>query len=695
MLEEMPSAAQLSRLLDLGADAGAAEESEESSTPPGQSFRRGKSRVYHASEWPAEQQDECLWSPGACGPGGQGSPQQGPRGWQLVVSGHAGPPSHKSQDSGFSDSESEASPLELKPLPRARGSPTPGTPLQCSTPKTARGTLRARLVNRKSSDKVKSKRPGEETTLAPVNPALDLLLTTRIVGSEVCRDPVEQWLQETRYRVEAECTTTLQGKAIASRLGGACSRVVGARDAVRALQQQAHVISAEFARLCQHMELERLESCPDLADSLITHVDAFVRGYQSHQAACADEVRPSEEQERLAREEATLVAACNRLVATCACSGPPSKEQLALDVAALGHSFTRLVDRVLSHEIKALVSLIEQSSPSELELRSALASIAALGLEGSHLCKLIAKCGAVRALLAVCLDATKPNLRVAALRTLAIVCSEVEAVRHLDQDGGVEILADILAENQRSEEERAEAASVLTQASTLGVDGSLTIESLPDHLDSLVTSLSRMASETRKGESLLLALATLTNLSFLEPRQCVMLLVQKDAANQLLAAVRSGVSSSLFVQEQAATLLANMAAVPEARAELAESGRAVVALLCFLQIRSSPLQRSAEISAAERVQQKSAIALSRLCSSQTVAQQIVELQGAERLVRLCKDEKERNHSDAVLVACLSALRKIASHCGPEVIEKLGAEELVAPRLLDSFLLYSSRQESYV
>jgi len=73
----------------------------------------------------------------------------------------------------------------------------------------------------------------------------------RIVGSDVCRDPVERWLQETRSRVDAECMTTLQGKAIASRLGSACSRVVGARDAVRALQQRAHVISAEFAKLCQ------------------------------------------------------------------------------------------------------------------------------------------------------------------------------------------------------------------------------------------------------------------------------------------------------------------------------------------------------------------------------------------------------------------------------------------------------------
>jgi Protein inscuteable C-terminal len=180
------------------------------------------------------------------------------------------------------------------------------------------------------------------------------------------------------------------------------------------------------------MELDRLDSCPPLAQSLINHVHEFVRGYQSHHALSQAEEQRPEDQERLSREEASLVAACDRLSATCV-ETAPAKEQLALDVASLGHSFTRLVDRVLGLEIKGLVWVLEQSSPAEIDLRSALSSIAALGLEGSHLCKLIVKCGAVRALLAVCLDATKPNLRIASLRTLAIVCGEVEAVRHLDQ----------------------------------------------------------------------------------------------------------------------------------------------------------------------------------------------------------------------------------------------------------------------
>jgi len=52
-------------------------------------------------------------------------------------------------------------------------------------------------------------------------------------------------------------------------------------------------------------------------------------------------------------------------------------------------------------------------------------------------------------------------------------------------------------------------------------------------------------------------------------------------------------------------------------------------------------------------------------------------------------------SDGVLVACLAAVRKIASVVGPERFETLDAAELVEPRLLDSFLIFSSKNESFV
>ena len=96
----------------------------------------------------------------------------------------------------------------------------------------------------------------------------------------------------------------------------------------------------------------------------------------------------------------------------------------------------------------------------------------------------------------------------------------------------------------------------------------------------------------------------------MEPRTVWPLLEHCTAGKLLQAVKKKGPKVSVFLQEQAATLIANMAAVPESRPHLADQ-RAVVALLCFLQIRHSPLQRAPEIAAAERVQQKSAIALSR------------------------------------------------------------------------------------
>ena len=66
----------------------------------------------------------------------------------------------------------------------------------------------------------------------------------------------------------------------------------------------------------------------------------------------------------------------------------------------------------------------------------------------------------------------------------------------------------------------------------------------------------------------------------------------------------------------------------------------------------------AEILAAERVQKKSAIALSRLCNDPIVCRDLIRLGGADRLVELCKNQEKRNHSDAILVACLAVLRRL-------------------------------------
>lgn len=42
----------------------------------------------------------------------------------------------------------------------------------------------------------------------------------------------------------------------------------------------------------------------------------------------------------------------------------------------------------------------------------------------------------------------------------------------------------------------------------------------------------------------------------------------------------------------------------------------------------------------------------RLCTNAEISKQVVELQGVNQLVRLCKEERERNFNDDILVACL-------------------------------------------
>ena len=74
---------------------------------------------------------------------------------------------------------------------------------------------------------------------------------------------------------------------------------------------------------------------------------------------------------------------------------------------------------------------------------------------------------------------------------------------------------------------------------------------------------------------------------------------------------------------------------------------------------------------------------------------MVRLDGLTRLVELCKDDAARVRSDGVLVSCLAAVRKIAAACGRGLFEELDAAELVEPRLLDSFLIFSSKNESFV
>ncbi|XP_042873245.1 protein inscuteable homolog [Penaeus japonicus] len=494
---------------------------------------------------------------------------------------------------------------------------------------------------------------------------------------------------------EAECMNTLQSKSVPGESGRRGHSFPSTRDAVRAIQRRAHAVSTEFARLCQRLEWLELDQVPVLAKSLVCHINTFLKDYTTQWTSAEPDFQP---QSSLGRQSKVIEQICQRLTDVCSddhaleADEQDTTRQVVQVVTALGHAFTKLVDLMLSREIKVVVAALEEPR-SEKEVSSAVSHLTALGVDGGHICRLIARLGGVRALLSLCLEPRLRQVRVASLRALATVCCVVEGIVELEKAGGVEVVAEVLCDEECPEEERSEAAGVLAQVTSPWVEDNHRLAGLHDNMDAIVAALTGLARSTETPETFLLASAALANLTFLDS-DFVDAMVSAGTARVLLRAARGCLALSIFTKDQIATVLANLAGSRGAAEEVVAGG-GVSVLLSLLNTRPAPSHRLPEVATAERVQQKSAIALSRLCVRAEVAREVVERGGAKRLVRLCKDEDERNHSDAVLVACLAALRKMASALGPEELREMGAAELVEPRLLDSFLIYSSRQESFV
>jgi hypothetical protein len=215
----------------------------------------------------------------------------------------------------------------------------------------------------------------------------------------------------------------------------------------------------------------------------------------------------------------------------------------------------------------------------------------------------------------------------------------------------------------------------------------------------LFSGLSRMNGGE---ETFLLVTAALANLTFMSPLAAAAM-KRCGTPEALVKAVRRSPLTTLFAKDQVVTVLANMAANANCRHDI-EAIDGVGFLLSMLDTKMTHVQmgRQAEIAAAERVQKKSAIALSRLCNSTKVCRDLIRLNGVDRLVELSRNPSERNYSDAVLVSCLAVLRRLNSNLeeghGSDfgvILQQLKAADLVKTNLVDSFIEYSSKQESYV
>ncbi|XP_042873242.1 protein inscuteable homolog [Penaeus japonicus] len=540
-----------------------------------------------------------------------------------------------------------------------------------------------------------ARRRDNSELLPPSADAGDSAFSTAALAQEMRNASLQQWVKELRVLYEAECMNTLQSKSVPRESAHHDPPAHCTRDAVHAIQHRAQDVSTEFAKLCQRLEWLELDQVPVLAKSLMCHINTFLKDYTTQWTSAEPDFQP---QSSLGRQSKVIEQICQRLTDVCSddhaleADEQDTTRQVVQVVTALGHAFTKLVDLMISREIKVVVAALE-GARSEKEVSSAVSHLTALGVDGGHICRLIARLGGVRALLSLCLEPRLRQVRVASLRALATVCCVVEGIVELEKAGGVEVVAEVLCDEECPEEERSEAAGVLAQVTSPWVEDNHRLAGLHDNMDAIVAALTGLAEQTRSAEIFLLASAALANLTFLDGG-CVGAMRRAGTARVLLRAARGNPSISIFTKDQIATVLANLAGSRGAAEEVVAAG-GVSVLLSLLNTRPAPSHRLPEVATAERVQQKSAIALSRLCGDGDVARKVAQQGGAERLVQLCKDEGERNQSDAVLVACLAALRKMASSLGSDELRDMDAAELVEPRLLDSFLIYSSRQESYV
>jgi len=379
-------------------------------------------------------------------------------------------------------------------------------------------------------------------------------------------------------------------------------------------------------------------------------------------------------------------------------------------LSQLRKTFEVMVDKMFTKELRPLVREIDHPT-SSVGVRSALHSVIALGNEagmgnssqlGNATCNLLAKEGCVAALIKQCnaVQQKCQDVRVLALRGLSSICCVAECIREFEKAEGLRIIEQLLCSRGSLIEDRIEAAGVLAQITSPWISDNHKINHLDNFVYNMVNALTGLSRMNGGEETFLLVTAALANLTFMSPLSSAAM-KRCGTPEALIKAVHRSPFTTLFAKDQVVTVLANMAANANCRHDI-EAINGVGFLISMLETKVNSLKTQAEISAAERVQKKSAIALSRLCNSTKVCRDLIRLSGVDRLVELCQNPSERNYSDAVLVSCLAVLRRLNANLESEqnaelktILKQLKADDLVKPNLVDSFVEYSAKQESYV
>lgn len=299
---------------------------------------------------------------------------------------------------------------------------------------------------------------------------------------------------------------------------------------------------------------------------------------------------------------------------------------------------------LIENEVNKFVEEMEDPK-SEMHVRAMITALTTLTFPDEELVNIFVSSGAVEILVVLCEKCEGSTVRALALRALSTICTHSAAIRQFERAQGAEMIANILCEESRPEPERSEAAALLAQVTAPWIEDNHNVNGLQEVNKKLVKSLTRFVKKTKCCQNLLLCSAALANLSTMNAKS-VQYIIKSNTAQILLEAVKNrGSRVSVYLLEQIAALIANVAAVDEGRSQLVQCD-ATMFLLCFLHA------NYVDEEVVKRLQQKSIIALSKLSGDKMAASQIVENGGIEKLVTLCREKEERYGSDAVLVAAL-------------------------------------------
>lgn len=272
--------------------------------------------------------------------------------------------------------------------------------------------------------------------------------------------------------------------------------------------------------------------------------------------------------------------------------------------------------------------------------RGALAALTALGLSNPRAGSSIARCSGIKAILTYLITTGRDtdDLVALSLRALASVCCSAIAIECFARDGGPEILTDLLGAESRSEKEKTEATALVVQITAPWTDAR-GLPYLEPFAASLIPTLNKLVESTGCAQSLLLAAAALNQLS--RSKRCAQVIMDQDSVRKLLRSVKKFAGGNVWLMEQVAALIGELARTTDGRLHLAKA-RASVALVSFLRMRPPGLE-----DAYRRLEITATAALTRLCVDPEIARQVVAVGGGDCLPDLCRIDEVQTEEEEV------------------------------------------------